>query len=155
MPQTQIVIVYSPNQNKRRAVITPDDDSQVPIHTANIVKGEAVLVGSLSDYQQIGPDAMLAAFTGQQPTSDRCIVISPDAVNPTVVAVCLADPLIDTHPLGQLAVDTTGQAYVGLPVVGGVAQVPVAPPPTAQQIAAAQAAAPADSQPESMPEAMP
>ena len=95
MAQTQIVIIYSPNQNQRRTVIIPDDDSQIPIHTANIINGEAVLVGSLVDYQNIGPDAMLAAYIGQQPTSDRCILI--DNTN-TVVAVVRADPAIDYQP---------------------------------------------------------
>lgn len=125
MAQTQVVIIYSPNQNKRRTVIIPDDDSQIPIHTANIVKGEAVMVGSLSDYQTIGPDAMLVAHTGQQPSSDRCIV--HDGL--TVKACVLGDPLIDTHPLGTLAIDTTGQASVGLSVVNGVAVIPVQTPP--------------------------
>ena len=124
MAQTKVVIVYSPNQNLRRAVIKPDDDSQIPIHTANIAKGEAVLVGSLSDYQTIGPDAMLAAHTGKQPTSDRCIVHG----NGQVMAVVRGDPLIDTHPLGTVALDTTGQAYAGLPVVGGIAIIPAPAP---------------------------
>jgi hypothetical protein len=107
--QTKVVIVYSPNQNLRRTVIIPDDDSQISIHTANILPGEAVLVGSLADYISIGPDAMLMAYTGRQPSSDRCMVISND----NVVAVFKGDPLIDTHPLGEVVADVTGKAMVG------------------------------------------
>lgn len=130
MAQTKVVIVYSPNQNKRRTVIIPDDDSHISIHTANIVKGEAVMVGNLSDYQFIGPDALLANFIGQQPTSDRCIVYA----NGQVQAVVLGDPSIDKHPLGTLAIDTTGQAYVGLPVINGLAQIPVPSPPVSESM---------------------
>lgn len=120
MPATKVIIIYSPNQNRRRTVIIPDDDSQIPIHTANIVKGEAVLVGDISDYRSIGPDAMLVAHTGKQPSSDRCIVHS----NGKVVACVLGDPLIDTHPAGALTIDNTGKATVGLSVDNGVAVIP-------------------------------
>lgn len=121
MAQTQVIIIYSPNQNVRRRVIIPDDDNQISIHSDNIAKGEAVLIGNIQDYQMVGPDAMLAAHTGQQAATDRCIVISPNAINPTVAAVVRGDPLIDVHPLGRLAIDITGQAAVGMSVVNGVA----------------------------------
>lgn len=123
MAQTQIVIVYSPNQNKRRSVIIPDDDSQIPIHIANLLKGEAFMVGLLSDYQAIGPDALLALHTGKSPASDRCIVHNGLMVQ----AVVLGDPLIDTHPLGTMALDTTDKAAIGLSVVNGVAVIPAPP----------------------------
>lgn len=121
MAQTKVVIVYSPNQNKRRTTIIPNDDSEVAGHAANIASGEMVMIGDLSDYRNIGPDAMLVTYTGQQATSDRCIVIAQN----TVAAVILGDPLIDKHPLGTLAIDVTGKATIGLPVINNVAQIPV------------------------------
>lgn len=92
MAQTKVVIIYSPNQNRRRTVVKPDDDSQIDLHLNNIIKGEAAFVGTLADYETIGPDAMLEAYTGKTPSSDRCIVVH----NNTVIAVVCADPLIDT-----------------------------------------------------------
>jgi hypothetical protein len=46
-------------------VIVPDDDSQVSIHTSNLAPGEAALVGLLSDYQSIGPDARPISMAGR------------------------------------------------------------------------------------------
>lgn len=120
MAQTKVVIIYSPNQNVRRTVIIPDDDSQIPIHTANIVKGEAVLVGSLSDYQTIGPDAMLVAHTGQQASNDRCAVVGNLG---NIIAVVRGDPLIDTHPLGTLIAHST--AITGGTLINGIYTAPI------------------------------
>jgi hypothetical protein len=126
--QTQVVIVYSVALGRRRTVIIPDDDSEVPIHLANILPGEAAFAGSLAQYHGIGPDAMVFAKTGHAPLSDRCIVVAPNAVPQSVAAVIRADPAIDSHPLGNIIIDVTGQAVPGLLVVNGVAVLPVFPP---------------------------
>jgi hypothetical protein len=110
MARTQVVIVYSPNQGIRRTTIIPDDDSQIPVHTKNIAPGEAVMVGTLSDYRRMGPDAMLARFLGRKPTTDTCAVINAAGI---VVHVIRADPAIDRHTAGRLHRDTNGKAVVG------------------------------------------
>lgn len=115
MTKTKVVIVYSPGQGLRRTTIIPDDDSQVPIHTANLAHGEAVMVGLLSDYRRIGPDAMLVRYLGRKPTTDRCAVINAAGY---VVAVIRADPAIDRHPAGRLHRDPKGVAVVGQPASG-------------------------------------
>lgn len=122
MPQTKVIIVYSPSQNKRRTVIIPDDDSQVNIHATNIAKGEAVFIGSLLDYQTIGPDAMLIAHTNQQASSDRYAII--DGVG-NVVLMALLDPLIDIIPQGYIAIqDSQKQLMVGATFVNGIVTLP-------------------------------
>lgn len=126
MPQTKVIIIYSPNQNRRRRVIIPSDDSQTDLHAQNIAKGESVLIGTIADYRNIGSDAMLKAHTGQGPAPDKCIVVGK-GVNPTILAVFCGDPLIDTHPLGTVVSDVTGKATVGLSFVNGIAVLPDAP----------------------------
>jgi hypothetical protein len=109
---TKVVIVYSPNQGMRRTVIIPSDDSQVPIHTANLQPGEAVMVGSLSDYRwNYGPDKMLARYLGRQPTTDRCAVVNSAGY---VVGLLKMDPALDRPPpLCRLHRDPNGVAVVG------------------------------------------
>lgn len=110
MARTQVVIVYSPGQGRVRTVVIPDDDSQVVVHTRNLMPGEAVLVGTLADYQKYGPDAMLARFLGRQPTTDRCAVVNSAGF---VVGIVRADPAIDWHPAGRLHRDPQLKAVVG------------------------------------------
>src|SRR5205807_1944920 len=98
---------YSPTQGVRRTTIIPDDDSQVPGYADWLQgMGESVLVGTLEDYRSIGPDVMLARHRGQEPSSDRCAVVSQDGV---VVALVRADPEIDKHPDGRLVIHETAQ----------------------------------------------
>ncbi len=110
MSQTQIVIIYSPNHGRRRTVILPDDDSQVPVHTTNLAPGEQVMVGSLSDYLTIGPDAMLQRYLGKPPVNDRCALVNAAGV---VVAHLCADPLIDRVDGHTLHHDPQGKSVVG------------------------------------------
>lgn len=121
MAATKVVIIYSPNQNLRRTVIIPSDDSEVRVHAANIHPGEAVLVGTLADYQKIGPDAMVLAATGIAPTSDRCAVVDHTG---KVAAVVKGDPLIDSHPLGTLVAHP--MAITGGRLINGIYAAPVA-----------------------------
>lgn len=98
MASTQYIIVYSPNQNARRRVVKPDDDSQIAGHIATHLPGEAYLLVSIDDYNSQGPDALLLAHTGNPPSSDHCMIIQDG----TCLGHCKADPLIDTHPDGEL-----------------------------------------------------
>ena len=113
MASTQYIIVYSPNQNVRRRVVQPDDDSQIAHHLATNLPGEAYLLVSIADYNSQGPDALLLAHTGKSPASDHCMVINDGAC----LGHCKADPLIDTHPDGQLVNAVVVDAVAA--VVGG------------------------------------
>lgn len=99
MAQTKVIIIYSANQNRRRTVIKPHDDSHVYHHALNIAPGERVLIGTLADYDSIGPDVMLEKHTGQKASSDRCVVVDADG---NVTHGLKADPLIDNHPSGVI-----------------------------------------------------
>jgi hypothetical protein len=113
--QTKVVIVYSPNVLQRRHVVIPTDDSEVGIHTANLQPGEAAVVGLLSDYHAIGPDAMLAKLFSVPPSNHRSVVVNAFGV---VVDVVQMDPAIDQHPHGRLLRDPMGLAQVGQSVAG-------------------------------------
>jgi len=111
MARTQIVIGYSFGQGVRRTTVIPDDDSQVPTYVAWLASmGEQVLVGTLTDYRFLGPDAMLARFLGRQPTTDRCAIVNAAGY---VVGVIRADPTMDRHPLGRLHRDPQMKAVPG------------------------------------------
>lgn len=111
MAKTKVVIVYSPGQALRRTVIIPSDDAQVPMHTANLAPGEAVMVGSLWDYRAMGPDMMLFRHVWRSPATDRCAIINPAGY---VVAVSRMDPAIDRlPPLHRFHRDPKGVAVVG------------------------------------------
>src|ERR1700679_1053146 len=110
MAQTKVVIVFSPNLRSRRTVIIPDDDSQISVHVSNLQPGESVVVGSLSDYQTLGPDVMLSRQFSQSASNHRCIVVNAFGV---VTDVVMMDPQIDQHPHGQLLHDPLGLALVG------------------------------------------
>ena len=99
MPQTKVIIIYSPNQNVRRTTIIPHDDADIDIHVNNISKGEAVLIGEKSDYDTIGADAMLEKHTESKPSSDRCVVVDGDD---NVCCLIKGDPLIDLHSEGRI-----------------------------------------------------
>lgn len=101
--KTKVIIVYSPNLAKRRRVIIPDDDSEISVHQTNVSPGEAVHIGKITDYELIGPDAMLANHLGVQSSSDRCVIVN----NGIVIGGCCADPAIDTHPEGDLVLHPT------------------------------------------------
>lgn len=111
MSQTLVVIGYSPNQGVRRTTVIPDDDNQVSTYV-NWIRGigESVLVGTMSDYKLMGPDAMLARFLGRSRTTDRCAVINSAGY---VVSIICADPLMDSHPEGRLHHDPSRVAVVG------------------------------------------
>jgi len=121
LAQTKVVIVYSPDQCRRRVAYVPDDDAEVPgllAHVANFDSRLGLMVGDRGDYHRLGLDEMLKRFTGRPPSSDRCIVKGADG---TVAAVIHGDPTLDTHPLGQILHDITGNARVGQMVVAGIA----------------------------------
>jgi hypothetical protein len=111
MAQTLVVIGYSFNQARRRKVTIPDDDSEVP-GLVDWMKsmGEQVMVGLLSDYRTIGPDAMLARYLGRPAISDRCAVVNASGI---VTAHINADPAIDRHPTGTLHHDPHGKSKIG------------------------------------------
>lgn len=145
MAATVVGIVYSKNQQVIRRIIhtrwlgynadrtpIPDpnaDDSQLQHHKNAMHPNEAWAEIPFADYDAITSDIDIhthLGLTGIPRVTDRCIVHA----NGQVHAVVCGDPTIDTHPLGTLVADTTGQAAVGMAVVNGVAQIPLPPPVT-------------------------
>src|ERR1700748_2629187 len=98
-----------PNPNANDALLTP--------HQNSIKPGEAWATIPVSAYDQISTHQGLHNYlglTGIPGVTDRCIVYN----NGVVVAVICGDPLITpNNPLGTIALDTTGQATVGLQVL--------------------------------------
>jgi hypothetical protein len=119
MSKTQVVIVYSPNTGCRRRTIVPiasdpdDWDSvRVPLHAANLQPGEAVMIGTLSDYHTMGPDAMLARYLGRPAQNERCAVIHH--ATGVVIGLIQADPKLFQHPDGHLLrPDPRGVVVIG------------------------------------------
>lgn len=91
MAQTKVIIVYSLNQNLRRRVVKPDDDSQIPFHS-DCADGEALAIVDLEDYDALGADAVLGQYLMQIPQSDRHCIIHNETNE--VLAVVSADHTI-------------------------------------------------------------
>lgn len=103
MAASNVAIVYSVAQSRRRRLIVPDSDQELPPRT---MTGEAILLVPMTTYIGKGfdPDVFLAQKLGKPALNDRCGFC--DGTN-TVVGVWAADPAIDTlrnltaraHPL--------------------------------------------------------
>ena len=75
--------------------------------TAATPSGENVLWIPLDlPYDDASCRTALAAATGVVPPSGRCCVVDDDGV---VIAVCNADPALDTHPRGRLIASDNAQ----------------------------------------------
>lgn len=89
MVATKVGIVYSIALRKRRWMVVPDSDTELPLP---VKQGEAYIEQLFTDYQQRGPDAAVQDASGGVSLSDRCAVI--DNTN-TVTSHVNADPAID------------------------------------------------------------
>jgi len=94
MVASNVAIVFSIAQSRRRRLIIPDSDAQLP---PRIQAGEGMHVFPLATYQTPGfnPDAFLAAHLGKPPLHDHCGFYDNGG---TVRAVLSADPTIDRLP---------------------------------------------------------
>ena len=108
MARTQCVIIYSHYQALRRRVIIPDDDTQISAHTGNLANGEIAIVVALADYAYWGPDALVARHSGRPAQAGNCVIVGAHGLPVNIV---MADPQIDTHPLGRIALDRRGQGF--------------------------------------------
>lgn len=110
MALSKVVIVYSPRHARRRTVIIPDDDSQVPIHTRNLKAGEAVLVVPLADYRLTGPDGLLEKHLGRPAENDRYAIT--DGAGRVTHFLCM-DSSIDREYAGRAYHDPEARARIG------------------------------------------
>ncbi len=90
MGATKVGIVYSLAQRKRRWIVVPDSDAELPL---KILLGEGYIEQPLDDYRKRGADAAVTDAAGGQPLSDRCAMIDKTSA---VVGIISADPAIDT-----------------------------------------------------------
>jgi hypothetical protein len=121
MAKSKVVIVYSPYQARRRAVIVPDandppdwDEVHVPAHIAReTAPGERAVTIPIGLYHLIGPDAALQQILGRPPQSSRHAVVDPGG---KVVSFIHVDSAIfpvvfrDGHTIKP---DPNGRAKVG------------------------------------------
>ena len=108
MALTKVGIVYSLAQNLRRRVIVPDDDGELVFHKSSLAYGEAYIELPYATFQQFDSPTDLDAFlaielNSANPGSDYCLVVD---ANDVIQACILADPIIDSHPLGTVIADT-------------------------------------------------
>lgn len=116
MSATKVGIVYSLALSKRRWMVVPDSDAELPLQPR---AGEGYVEQSMSDYQKLGPDAAVQQATGKAPLSDRCCVVQTGVV----ASVICADPACDVLPSATLVLHPTAQ--VGWTYSNGVLMVPM------------------------------
>jgi hypothetical protein len=94
----------------RRKVISGDDMAVAQLRAE---PGESVLLLPLTRSNgDAACRAAIAEATGCKPPSGRCCVVDKSG---NVVAVCNADPALDSHPQGQLIADdiaVPGDRYI-------------------------------------------
>lgn len=116
MALTKVSVIYSIAQKLRRELLMSKvDDKEIDIHKYRLQPGEGWLDIPLADFQELtfdgyalldGADSIdgyIARILGC-PSSDKCAIID---IDDSVVAVVLADPIIDDHPDGVIIQDDT------------------------------------------------
>jgi hypothetical protein len=106
MSKTLVVLGYSPNTRTRMTAVVPLpsdpadwDQVNVPLHVAHIQsKGQVALVGTLADYQAIGPDRMINRLFSLPPISHNCALVDGRG---KVIGLLGADPFAQQHWLGR------------------------------------------------------
>lgn len=108
---THLAVFYATKSKILRRKVIPDDDMAVAQLRAE--PGESVLLLPLTrSYDDAACRAAIAEATGCKPPSGRCCVVDKSG---NVVAVCNADPALDSHPHGQLIADdiaVPGDRYI-------------------------------------------
>lgn len=120
MTATKVGILFSVSQRRRRAVILPDSDDQLPLTPR---PGEGYVEQSLADFHTLGPDHAVEQAAGGPPLPDRCAVV---ASNGEVVGALAGDPAIDGvpgHSLVPHAQARRGDRYDGSRFLRGYAEV--------------------------------
>src|SRR5215475_9034950 len=102
-------IIYATGSKAIRRIIVPDVDSALKDGTNKVSSGETMLVSSgASDLASCM--AAVQQATGQVSPYPRCVVI--DQAN-KVIDYAMADPALDTHPLGALVMVSVDGIAVG------------------------------------------
>jgi len=108
---THLAVFYATKSKILRRKVIPDDDTAVAQLRAE--PGESVLLLPLTrSNDDAACRAAIAEATGCKPPSGRCCVVDKSG---NVVAVCNADPALDSHPQGQLIADdiaVPGDRYI-------------------------------------------
>jgi hypothetical protein len=109
---THFAVFYATNSKILRRKIVPDDNAQLA--GLRPESGESMLMLPLTGpHDDAACRAAIAEATGCNPPSGRCCVVDESG---RVVAVCSADPELDSHPKGRLIADETaapGDLYIG------------------------------------------
>ena len=108
---THLAVFYATKSKILRRKVILDDDMAVAQLRAE--PGESVLLLPLTrSNDDAACRAAIAEATGCKPPSGRCCVVDKSG---NVVAVCNADPALDSHPQGQLIADdiaVPGDRYI-------------------------------------------
>lgn len=95
---TRLAVFYATDSKILRRKVIPDDDAQ--LKRLAVPVGESVLWMPLDrPYDDASCRVAIAAATAVVPPTGRCCVVNEGGI---VIAVCNADPVLDTHPQGRL-----------------------------------------------------
>ena len=108
----RLAVFYLTDSKILRRKIIPDFDTE--LEGLHPLPGESMLLLPLNrPHDDTSCRSAIAAATGVSPPSGRCCVVNNSG---DVVAVCSADPTIDTHPDGLVVASEIagpGDRYVG------------------------------------------
>lgn len=91
MAATKVGIIFSLAQRRRRYMLIPDSDAELPLKPQ---AGEGYVEQPMADYKARGPDAAVQDATGGPPLSAVCQLLDAGS---NVLGTVIADPLIDGH----------------------------------------------------------
>lgn len=117
---TKVGILYSLAQRRRRALVIPDRDDQLPLTPR---PGEGYVEQSIEDYLALGPDHAVEQVAGGAPLPDRCALVDAGGI---VRGGVQGDPAIDSVPdrvMVPHARAQTGDRYDGARFWAGYALV--------------------------------
>jgi hypothetical protein len=107
----RLAVFYATESTVLRRKVIPDSD--VELDGLHLSPGESMLLLPLNmPHDDASCRAAIASATGVSPPSGRCCVINESGV---VIAVCNADPALDTHSAGPMVgseIARPGDRYV-------------------------------------------
>ncbi|MGC2204015.1 MAG: hypothetical protein WA633_28205 [Stellaceae bacterium] len=109
---THLAVFFATDSKILRRKVIPDDDGELA--QLRPEPGESMLLLPVArPFDDAACRAAIAEATGCKPPSGRCCVLDESG---DVVAICNADPALDTHPQGQLIANEharPGDRYIG------------------------------------------
>jgi hypothetical protein len=95
---TRFAVFYATDSKILRRKVIPDSDAE--LEGLQPLPGESMLLLSLVlPHDDASCRAAIASATGVSPPSGRCCIINESG---DVIAVCNADPALDTHAAGTI-----------------------------------------------------